>query len=61
MTYKTYRFEIKDKIDERALEQYLNLLNGEVISIIPNVIPKFHLMGATAGYDYLVIVVKVME
>jgi hypothetical protein len=45
-------------IDDIALEGFLNNLNGDVVSIIPNVIPKFHLMGATAGFDYLVIVEK---
>ena len=61
MTYKTYRFDVKNEIDGQALEQYLNLLEGEVISIVPNIIPKFHMMGATAGYDYLIIVVKISE
>lgn len=58
MSYKTYRYEIKGEIDERALSQYLNELEGEVITIVPNIVPKFHMMGATAGYNYLVIVVK---
>ena len=31
-------------------EKVLNLLDREVISILPNIIPKFHMMGATAKY-----------
>lgn len=59
MPYKTYRYDIRGELDERALVQYLNELEGEVITIVPNIIPKFHMMGATASYNYLVIVVKV--
>jgi hypothetical protein len=40
------------------LEQYINGLRGEVISIVPNVKPTFQLMGATAKVDYLLIVEK---
>lgn len=58
MTYRTYRFDVKGELDERALERYLNELKGDIVSIIPNITPKFHMMGATAGYNYLIIVVK---
>jgi hypothetical protein len=60
MTYKVHRFQIDKEIDEVDLEKYLNNLEGEVISIIPNIIPKFHMMGATAGYDYLLVVEKII-
>lgn len=58
MNYKVHKFYVGKGIDDIALEGFLNNLNGDVVSIIPNVIPKFHLMGATAGFDYLVIVEK---
>ena len=58
MSYKVHRFEVCKSINEMALERFLNGLTGEIISIIPNIIPKFHMMGATAGYDYLIIVEK---
>lgn len=56
--YKVHRFLVHKEIDQQALETFLNSLEGEVISIVPNIIPQFHMMGATAGYNYLVIVVK---
>lgn len=40
------------------LEQFINNLNGEVISIIPDVRPTFQLMGATAKVDFLLVVEK---
>jgi hypothetical protein len=43
---------------QEKLEQYLNKLGGEVVSIIPNVRPTFQLMGATAKIDYILIVEK---
>ena len=58
MSYKVHKYNIDKNIDEVALEKFLNGLQGEVVSIIPNIIPKFHMMGATAGYDYLIIVEK---
>ncbi|MDF2158043.1 hypothetical protein [Algoriphagus sp. CAU 1675] len=43
---------------QEKLELFLNTLDGEVISIIPNVKPTFQLMGATAKVDYLLVVEK---
>lgn len=59
MSYKVHRFEVGKAIDEVALEQFLNSLRGEVISIVPNITPRFHMMGATARFDYLIVVEKV--
>ena len=59
MSYRVHRLEIGKRIDEFALERFLNELNGEVISIVPNIVPRFHLMGATARYDSLVIIEKI--
>jgi len=58
MSYKVHKFDIGKKIDEVALEKFLNGLQGEVVSVVPNMIPKFHMMGATAGFDYLVVIEK---
>lgn len=44
--------------DQARLEQYLNGIEGEIVSIIPNVKPTFLPMGATAKVDFLYIVVK---
>ena len=44
--------------DKDKLEQFLNILKGEVISIVPNVTPTFMPMGATAKVDFLLIIEK---
>jgi len=36
MKYKVHRLEIKMERDQSKLEQFLNSLEGEVVSIIPN-------------------------
>jgi hypothetical protein len=56
MKYRVHRFEIKMNEDQGKLEQFLNSLEGEVVSIIPNVNPTFQLMGATAKVNFLFIV-----
>ena len=59
MKYKVHQFEIDMRRDREKLEQFLNNLEGEIVSIIPNVKPTFQLMGATAKVDFLLIVEKV--
>jgi len=53
MKYRVYRFDIKMTKDQGRLEQFLNSLEGEVVTIIPNVTP----MPATY-VDFLLIVEK---
>jgi len=57
--YRVHRFDIKMIADHSKLEQFLNSLEGEVISIIPNVTPKFTPGGMGASVDFLLIVEKV--
>jgi hypothetical protein len=59
MRYKVHRLNLKMDSDSGKLEDYLNNLKGEVISIIPNVKPTFMFMGATAKVNFLYIVEKV--
>ncbi len=47
------------KKDQVRLEEFLNSLKGEVVSIVPNVAPNFKMMGATASVDFLLIVEKI--
>ncbi len=56
MKYKVHRLEVKSNNMQEKLEQFINKLSGEVISIIPNVRPTFQGMGATAKIDFLLIV-----
>jgi hypothetical protein len=58
MKYRVHRIEVNRENMQEKLEQYLNKLDGEVVSIIPNVRPTFQLMGATAKIDYILIVEK---
>jgi hypothetical protein len=58
MKYRVHQFEIDMKRDRDKLEQFLNSLKGDVVSIIPNVKPTFRGMGATAKVDFLYIVEK---
>jgi hypothetical protein len=59
MKYRVHRIEVKGDNMQDKLEQFLNKLDGEVISVIPNVGPTFQGMGATAKIDFLLIVEKV--
>jgi len=58
MRYKVHQFNIRMDKDREQLEQFLNNLRGEIVSIIPNVKPTFQLMGATAKVNFLFIVEK---
>jgi hypothetical protein len=58
MKYKVHRLEVNKKDMQEKLELFLNSLDGEIISIFPNVKPTFQPMGATAKVDFLLIVEK---
>lgn len=59
MNYKVHRFDLKMDTDKDKLEEFLNNLEGKIVSIVPNVKPTFQGMGATAKVDFLFIVEKV--
>ena len=59
--YRVHRLEVKGKDIQNHLEQYLNDLEGEVISILP-AIKKGSLTqiyGVTEKVDYLLIIEKI--
>ncbi|MFN2216067.1 MAG: hypothetical protein ACK2TS_03920 [Anaerolineales bacterium] len=58
MNYKVHRLEVKKETAKEQLEEFLNLLKGEIISILPYTSPTFQLMGATSKVDFLLIVEK---
>ena len=58
MKYRVHRLDIVLKKEQDKLEQFLNSLKGEVVSIVANVKPTFQGMGATAKVDFLLIVEK---
>ena len=45
MKYRVHRIEVKSDNMQEKLEQLLNKLEGEVISVLPNVRPTFQGMG----------------
>ena len=58
MNYKVHRLEVTRNDMQEKLQMFLNSLNGEVISVLPNVRPTFQLMGATAKIDFLLVIEK---
>lgn len=60
MKYKVHRIDVNRKNMQEMLEQYINNLSGEVISIMPDVRPTFQLMGATSKVDFLLVVEKLL-
>jgi len=59
MKYRVHRIDADKNTMQDKLEQFLNRLNGEVISVFPNVKPTFQLMGVTSKVDYLIVVEKI--
>ena len=58
MKYRVHQIEVKKDTAQEKLESFLNQLEGDVLSIIPYVIPTFQGMGGTAKVDFLLIVEK---
>lgn len=61
MQYRVHRFEIDMEKDQQKLEQFLNSLKGEVVSIIPNVAKTnlLQIYGVTRKINFLLVVEKV--
>jgi len=58
MKYRVHRIEVKKDNMQEKIEQFLNKLDGEVVSVIPNVTQYFLCYGAKI--DYILIVEKVI-
>ena len=58
MSYKVHRFDINMEADSAKLEVFLNGLDGEIVSIIPNVrkTTLAQIYGVTRKVDFLLIV-----
>lgn len=59
--YTVHQLEVKGKDIQNTLEQFLNNLDGEVISILPSIkkgsLPQIY--GVSERVDYLIIVEKI--
>jgi len=62
MKYKVHHFKINMSEDQFKLEQFLNRLKGEVVSIVPNVANTtlLQIYGGSRKIDFLLIVEKVL-
>jgi hypothetical protein len=60
MKYRVHRLEIKMENDQNKLEQFLNNLEGEVVSIIPNIkkTSLSQIYGITGKIGFLPIIKK---
>ena len=58
MKYIVHRIDVKKDNMKEKLEQFLNTLNGEVISVIPNLRTSFQIIGTGAKHDFLLVVEK---
>jgi len=58
MRYRVHRFEIDMTKDQMRLEQFLNNLEGEIVTIISNVNPKFTPGGMGTKTNFLLIIEK---
>ena len=59
MKYKVHRIDVKRENIQSELEKFINGIDGEIVSIVPNVKPTFLWLGGTAKVDFLLIVEKV--
>ena len=61
MSYKVHRLDINMERDQVRLEQFLNGLKGEIISIIPNIAKTTisQIYGVTRKIDFILIVERV--
>ena len=58
MSYKVHRFDINMETDSVKLEAFLDGLDGEIVSIIPNVrkTTLAQIYGVTRKVDFLLII-----
>ena len=59
MKYRVHRLKVKQDSAQEKLEQFLNQLEGEILTIVPYVSPVFQWMGATSKVNFLLIVEKI--
>lgn len=62
MKYRTHRLNFNMEDDQQKLDQFLNNLEGEVVSIIPNIknTSLFQIYGLTRKIDFLLITEKIV-
>lgn len=58
MRYHVHRLKVEKDTVSETLQAFLNQLEGEIVAVIPYVIPVFKPMGATSKVDFMLIVEK---
>ncbi len=56
--YRVHEFRIRMSRDQKRFEDFLNGLEGEVVSIVPSVVPRWTLGGMGAGVNFVYVVEK---
>jgi hypothetical protein len=59
--YRVHRVDIRMRTDQARFEQFLNNLEGEVVSIIPNVSPSWTFGGMGAKVRYFWVIEKIKQ
>jgi len=59
--YRVHRVDIRMRSDQDRFERFLNSLEGEVVSIIPNVSPSWTFGGMGARVHYFWVIEKVKQ
>jgi hypothetical protein len=58
MKYRVHRIDVNRDNMQVKLENFINKMDGELISVIPDVRPTFQGMGATAKIDFILVIEK---
>ena len=58
MKYRVNRIDVKTGDMQEKLENFINKMDGDLISVIPNVKPTFMMIGGAAKIDYILVVEK---
>ena len=58
MKYRVHRIDVNGDNMQEKLENFINKMDGELISVIPDVRPTFQGMGATAKIDFILVIEK---
>ena len=59
--YRVHRVDIRMRSDQDRFEQFLNSLEGEVVSVIPSVSPSWTFGGMGARVHYFWVIEKVKQ
>lgn len=59
MRYHVHRLKVERDTVSETLQAFLNQLEGDIVAVIPYVVPVFKPMGATSKVDFLLVVEKI--